>query len=213
MPFGLLTSTLNSALSGLVGAFTPQGSTQNNSPKPSQATQGRTPITDTSQDRIDLNDPAKTASAAPPVAAYQPPAPAALVPTMAAGTEPGAETAGTAPQNTAEDAPATGAGAADRPAAAPSGRSVTGSLAAENLAAETVSAKDSSQTSSAPDAWSDEEQARAMAIKALQQERMINITSSLTEAAEKHAALQADKRAEKVATTAETSTGPALLVA
>ncbi|WP_157403950.1 hypothetical protein [Paracoccus sp. N5] len=227
MPLGLLTSILNSTLTGATGARTDQSAAQNSAQNQASAPQGSAPITDVSQDRIDLNDPEKAADAAP-VAAYPPPPPAAIpdVPAALVEAEPAPVTAAVVLDAEQEAAPVTKAAAGtsaqvdtaadalaiDASSTAPvsAGRSGT---SAGSASAETAPAADSGFVTQATDAWSDEEHARAMAIKALQQERMLNIASTLTEAADKHAAVQAEKRAETAAATAEASTRPALLVA
>lgn len=234
MPLGLLTSVLNSTLTGLTGVRTDQSTAQNSPQNQAPAPQGSTPITDVSQDRIDLNDPEKTADAAPPMAAYPPPPPPAAIPDVPAamveaepapataavvldaaqaapGTNAAADTKAqldTASQ--AADASAIAAGSTAQTPPASTGRSGT---SAGSASAEAAQAADSGLVTQAADAWSDEDHARAMAIKALQQERMLNLASTLTEAAEKHATVQAEKRAETAAATAEASTRPALLVA
>jgi len=228
MPLGLLTSILNSTLTGATGARTDQSAAQNSPQNQASAPQGSAPITDVSQDRIDLNDPEKAADAAPPVAAYPPPPPAAIpdVPAALVEAEPAPVTAAAVLDAEQGAAPVTKAAAGtsaqadtaadalvlDASSTAPvsAGRSGT---SAGSASAETAPAADSGFVTQATDAWSDEEHARAMAIKALQQERMLNIASTLTEAADKHAAVQAEKRAETAAATAEASTRPALLVA
>ncbi|MDQ7775998.1 hypothetical protein [Paracoccus aminovorans] len=225
---------MNSTLTGLTGVRTDQSTAQNSPQNQAPAPQGSTPITDVSQDRIDLNVPEKAADAAPPVAAYPPPPPPAAIPDVPAamaeaepapatatvvlnaeqpapGTNAAADTKAqldTASQ--AADASAIAAGSTAQIAPASTGRSGT---SAGSASAEAAQAADSGLVTQAADAWSDEDHARAMAIKALQQERMLNLASTLTEAAEKHATVQAEKRAETAAATAEASTRPALLVA
>ncbi|MCV2445943.1 hypothetical protein [Paracoccus sp. DMF] len=226
---------MNSTLTGLTGVRTDQSTAQNSPQNQAPAPQGSTPITDVSQDRIDLNDPEKAADAAPPVAAYPPPPPPAAIPDVPAAmveAEPAPATAavvlvaeqeaaagtnaaaGTKAQldtaSQAADASAVAAGSTAQTLPASTGRSGT---SAGSASAEAAQAADSGLVTQAADAWSDEDHARAMAIKALQQERMLNLASTLTEAAEKHATVQAEKRAETAEATAEASTRPALLVA
>ena len=156
-----------------------------------------------------------------PVQAEEPELPAAPAdfPAVAAALAQTAAEEPTLPLTSAEAAESAStddeaaAPAAAAQTAAPTTTASTGSLVSAEIDAPAAIRVSTGATVEQASLSSDEERARAMAIKALDQERRLNIVSSLTDAAASSVAAQSQKAAAQASAEAVKSKRPALLVA
>lgn len=238
MPLGSLTNSLIPSLGGLRGPTHRAQSTP-----PPAATASAAPVVDVSKDRLDVTPPsAVVAEPALPVAAYAPPVqapdeslPAAIAPAQAeepalpaAPADFPAAAAAAALAESASEVPAlpltasdvVASAQVDDAAAAPAATKTalttaasTGNSVAADVAAPAATGAATGATVQSTGLWSDEDKARAMAIKALAQERQLNVASFLTEAAASNTVVESQKAAAKASAEASDSKRPALLVA
>lgn len=215
---------LGQTLSNLLG-----GNTTSTASQPSQTSTPKAPVVDVSKDRLDLSgatEPAKEPTLAvvayvPPVEVPkapeqvlpQPPAPVASAEEPALPAAPAdfpAAMAALAASERADDAAAPAAAPATAVATTSASTGSSVSAEADAPAATSVSA---GATVAKTDQSTDEEKARAMAIKALEHERRLNMASDLMQTATASSVAATQKAAAQASAEVAETKRPALLVA